>query len=83
MGDVSSMFIIYLYEYRLWGPTDTSEDLVKQLWPSAKKAAIWQMNRANRTSLNLPDFLVDTYDGLAMQRYNASTFSAFFHLLLP
>jgi non-lysosomal glucosylceramidase len=81
MGDVSSMFIVYLYEFHLWGPLNASARLVQQLWPAARAAALWQMNRANRTSLHLPDFLVDTYDGLNLAQYNASAFSAFFHLL--
>ena len=81
MGDVSSMFIVYLYEYFQWGPVETSSQLVKPLWPAARKAAAWQMARANRTAIHLPDHLVDTYDGLSLQRYNASSFSAFFHLL--
>ena len=81
MGDVSSMFIVYLYEYYLWGPVSASRSLLQQLWPAARAAAIWQMRRANRTQLHLPDFLVDTYDGLNLVKYNASSFSAFFHLL--
>lgn len=81
MGDVSSMFTTYLYEYWLWGPADMSVALVEELWPSARSAAAWQIRRANRTSLHLPDFLADTYDGLNLAQYNASSFSAFFHLL--
>ena len=76
MGDVSSMFIVYLLELMQW--TDNAA-VVQELWPTAKAAATWQMTRANTTGL--PDFLIDTYDGLALNQYNASAFSGFFHLL--
>ena len=81
MGDVSSMFIVYLLEYIAWGHAETSWEVVFPLWPVARAAAAWQMRRANRSAINLPDHLTDTYDGLFFQRYNASTYSAFFHLL--
>ena len=81
MGDVSSMFVVFLLEFWRWGPVAESAKLLLELWPTARGAAGWQMARARRTSLGLPDFLVDTYDGLQMQKYNASSFSAFFHLL--
>jgi non-lysosomal glucosylceramidase len=76
MGDVSSMFIVYLLELLQW-TGDTA--IVKELWPAAKAAAEWQIQRASISGL--PDFLVDTYDGLALNQYNASAYSGFFHLL--
>ena len=75
------MFIVYLLEYIAWGHAETSWEVVFPLWPVARAAAAWQMRRANRSAINLPDHLTDTYDGLFFQRYNASTYSAFFHLL--
>ena len=76
MGDVSSMFVVYLLELWQW-TGDTS--IVKELWPAARAAAQWQIQRANISGL--PDFLIDTYDGLALNQYNASAYSGFFHLL--
>ena len=80
MGDVSSMFIVYLLELHRWGADDAdAAALVAELWPAARRAAQWQMGRASE--LGLPSHLVDTYDGLRLQRYNASCFSSLFHLL--
>ena len=76
MGDVSSMFIVYLLELLQW-TGDTAG--VRELWPAARAAATWQMARANTSGL--PDYLIDTYDGLGLNAYNASAFSGFFHLL--
>jgi non-lysosomal glucosylceramidase len=76
MGDVSSMFIVYLLELMQWTGNTA---IVEELWPAAKAAAQWQMQRANKSGL--PDFLIDTYDGLALNQYNASAYSGFFHLL--
>ena len=36
MGDVSSMFIVYLLELWQWG---NDADIVRELWPAAKRAA--------------------------------------------
>ena len=76
MGDVSSMFIVYLLEMYQW-MNDTAA--VRELWPVAKEAARWQINRS--ATHGLPDHLVDTYDGLQLSRYNVSMFSGMFHLL--
>ena len=81
MGDVSSMFIVYLLELWQWGH---DEDIVRELWPAAKRAAQWQMARAETWQpggQGLPMHVVDTYDGLSLSNYNASAFSGFFHLL--
>lgn len=79
MGDVTSMFIVYLLELWQW---TADESLLKELWPAAKAAAEWQMDRAtNPSAPGLPHHLIDTYDGLALENYNASAFSGFFHLL--
>ena len=79
MGDVTSMFIVYLLELWQW---TADENLLKELWPAAKAAAEWQIDRAtNPSAPGLPHHLIDTYDGLALENYNASAFSGFFHLL--
>ena len=81
MGDVSSMFIVYLLELWQWGH---DEAIVRELWPAAKRAAQWQMARAEtwqHDGQGLPRNVIDTYDGLALNDYNASAFSGFFHLL--
>jgi uncharacterized protein (DUF608 family) len=76
MGDVTSMFIVYLLELWQW---TANEDLLVELWPTAKRAAQWQIARA--AQFGLPDKLVDTYDGLNLAQYNVSCFSGLFHLL--
>ena len=60
------------------------EDIVRELWPAAKRAAQWQMARAEtwqEGGQGLPMHVIDTYDGLSLNNYNASAFSGFFHLL--
>ena len=47
MGDVSSMFIVYLLE--IWQWTGDAA-FVREMWPAAKKAAEWQMARANASA---------------------------------
>mmetsp|Transcript_14855 Transcript_14855/g.47769 ORF Transcript_14855/g.47769 Transcript_14855/m.47769 type:complete len:478 (+) Transcript_14855:1433-2866(+) len=80
MGDVSSMFVVYLLEWWRWTADEPSAaSLVVELWPAARAAARWQMARAAESGL--PTRLVDTYDGLRLSRYNVSCFSALFHLL--
>lgn len=79
MGDVTSMFVVYLLELWQW---TADENILKELWPAAKAAAEWQIDRAtNPSAPGLPHHLIDTYDGLALENYNASAFSGFFHLL--
>ncbi|KAL1521790.1 hypothetical protein AB1Y20_021443 [Prymnesium parvum] len=77
MGDVSAMFVAYAYALWQW---TADAPLVASLWPHAKRAAQWQLDRAAEGG-GLPLHLVDTYDGLELQRYNISAYSAFFHLL--
>ena len=60
MGDVSSMFIVYLLELWQWG---RDEDIVRELWPAAKRAAQWQMVRAEtwqEGGQGLPKHVIDT-----------------------
>ena len=77
MGDVSSMFIVYLLEIWQWGAVDAA--VLSELWPAARRAAEWQLARANASGL--PQHLVDTYDILGLNQYESSTFSSVFHLL--
>lgn len=61
MGDVSSMFIVYLLELWQWG---NDHDIVRELWPAAKRAAQWQMARAEtwrEGGQGLPRSVIDTY----------------------
>ena len=62
MGDVSSMFVVYLLEWHQWRPD--GPELVRSLWPAARAAAKWQVDRAAR--LGLPEFLVDSYECVPM-----------------
>ena len=45
MGDVTSMFVVYLLELLQW-TNDT--EIAKELWPNAKKAAEWQIGLHSR-----------------------------------
>mmetsp|Transcript_31906 Transcript_31906/g.67137 ORF Transcript_31906/g.67137 Transcript_31906/m.67137 type:complete len:982 (+) Transcript_31906:283-3228(+) len=76
MADVSAMYITYLLELWQWTADGA---LVKELWPVAKRAALWQMDVSKE--LGVPFQLQSTYDGLNLQRYNATTYNSMFHML--
>ena len=80
MSDVSSMFIVYLLELHQWHLNPTRvQQVLKDLWPNAKSAAQWHLDRANETGL--PQYLVTTYDVLGLAAYPYSSYSSAFHLL--
>eukprot|EP01064_Diplonema_japonicum_P033224 TRINITY_DN64_c1_g2_i1.p1 TRINITY_DN64_c1_g2~~TRINITY_DN64_c1_g2_i1.p1 ORF type:complete len:965 (+),score=272.99 TRINITY_DN64_c1_g2_i1:68-2962(+) len=75
MSDCSTMYIIYLLELLKWND-DTA--FVKEWYPVAKKAAEWQISVS--TVSGMPYKLQTTYDILALNRYDASTYSTVFHI---
>ena len=71
MGDCTSAFVLALYEHYLW---TNDRKLLDALWPHARKATLWQIERARR--YGLPDRLNNTYDwwgfdGKDVVAYNA------------
>ncbi len=76
MSDVSSMFIVYLLELLTWR---NDSQVVKDLWPSAKRAAEWQLSVS--AADGIPRHMVDTYDVLQLDFYPHDTYSGAFHLL--
>jgi len=83
MSDVSSMFIVYLLELLQWHPDPPdpqTNEFVKELWPNARKAAKWHMNRSNN-SAHMPKYLVTTYDVLGMSAYPFASYNGAFNLL--
>jgi non-lysosomal glucosylceramidase len=76
LGDVSSMFVVYVLELVRWGGAPA---LARELWPQVRRAAQWQIGRS--AEIGVPQFLCDTYDNLNFIAYKASAFSALFHVL--
>ncbi len=79
MSDVSSMFIVYLLELLTWHDDSYTQQVVKDLWPNAKRAAEWQLNVS--AADGIPRHMVDTYDILGLSVYPHDTYSGAFHLL--
>ena len=80
MCDVSSMFIVYLLELHQWHSNFTRvQQVLTDLWPNAKRAAQWHLDRAAATGL--PQYLVTTYDVVQLAAYPYSSYSSAFHLL--
>ncbi|XP_064405275.1 uncharacterized protein LOC135350425 [Halichondria panicea] len=79
MSDVSSMFIVYLLEILQWHPGPTSNQVVKELWPNAKRAAQWHLDVSKK--VGMPQYLVSTYDVLGLRSYPYASYNGAFHLL--
>ena len=79
MSDVSSMFIVYLLELLTWHEDPYSQQVVKDLYSAAKKAAQWHI--AVSTAQGIPGGLVDTYDVLGLNGYPQDAYTGGFHLL--
>ena len=74
MGDVSSLFILEIWQLYAW-----SNDLafVRELWTNISAAARWQISVS---PTGLPEHLVNTYDLLGLSQYQLCTFNAVLHL---
>ena len=79
MVDVSSMYIVYLLEILQWHPDPKSNDIVKELWPIAKKAAQWHIDIS--AEYGMPRYIWTTYDYTRMVAYPYVSYSAAFHML--
>jgi len=75
MGDGCTAFILEIYQDYVWSG---DRDFLNELWPNAKKAAEWQINRAQK--YGLPDHLNNTYDWWAFQDKDIVSYNAFLHL---
>ena len=75
MGDTSTTFVLELLE--LWQHTG-DEALLADLWPSAARAVAWMVG--NAAPVGLPLHLVCTYDMMALEKHNTTTYNAFLYL---
>ena len=75
MGDGCTGFLLGLYAQYKW--TGDSELLV-ELWPNAKRAAKWQIERSK--DFGLPHNLNNTYDWWEFENKEVVAYNAFIHL---
>ncbi len=75
MGDCTSTFILGVYNHYLW---TADRRFLDELWPAAKKAAQWQIDRSR--SFGLPEQLNNTYDWWAFQDKDVVAYNAVLHL---
>ena len=59
MADTTSLWVFEVLE--LWRYSGDSA-MLQQFYPTAASAVRWQINRARRLGINIPDHLVNTYD---------------------
>lgn len=79
MSDVSSMFIVYLLELLQWHPNNATKQVIRDLWPNAKRAAEWHLNIT--MTEGLPTYIWTTYDYVRTMSYPYASYSGAFHLL--
>lgn len=75
MGDGCTAFILALYQNYLW---TGDEEFLDSLWPNAKKAAQWQIDRC--AEHGLPNNLNNTYDWWEFEKKDVVAYNAFLHL---
>ncbi len=75
MGDTCTTFLLEVYQYYLW---TGDENFLSAIWPSAKKAAQWQINRS--VEFDLPNRLNNTYDWWKFDDKDLVAYNAFLHL---
>lgn len=73
------MFIVYLLELLQWHPGNTTQQVVQDLWPNAKRAARWHMDVSQEGGM--PMYVWTTYDYVFMDSYPFTTYTGAFHLL--
>lgn len=56
-----------------------SPQVVTELWPNAKRAAQWHLDRSVKHGI--PTYLITTYDILGLGAYPFATYNGAFHLL--
>ncbi|QUI23995.1 hypothetical protein HZI73_17575 [Vallitalea pronyensis] len=75
MGDGCTTFILQVYQDYLW---TGDRDYFHAMWPAAKKAVQWQINRAK--AYGLPHHLNNTYDWWTFEEKDMVSYNAFLHL---
>eukprot|EP01116_Phalansterium_solitarium_P010681 TRINITY_DN2576_c0_g2_i1.p1 TRINITY_DN2576_c0_g2~~TRINITY_DN2576_c0_g2_i1.p1 ORF type:complete len:1038 (+),score=373.87 TRINITY_DN2576_c0_g2_i1:144-3257(+) len=75
MGDTTTIWLLELLE--VWRHTNNTQRLA-DAWPAAIRAIKWQAGVS--AEYGLPSHLVCTYDILAFEQYNTTTFNGFLHL---
>lgn len=75
MGDCTSAFVLAVYMHYLW---TNDRKLLDALWPHARKAARWQIERARR--FGLPERLNNTYDWWRFEWKDVVAYNAVLHL---
>ena len=77
MGDVTSIWVLEVLEIYLHGGNVTR---LQQAWPAVVAGVKWSI--AMSAAYGLPAHLVCTYDILAMESYNTTTFNGVLHLAM-
>jgi len=77
MGDVSSIWVLEVLEIYLHSGNASR---LAQAWPAVVSAVKWSI--AMSAAQGLPAHLVCTYDILAMEQYNTTTFNGVLHLAM-
>jgi len=75
MGDGATTFILEIYQDYLWTGDGAFLD---EMWPRAKKAAEWQIERC--AAHGLPNNLDNTYDWWEFAEKDLCSYNAFLHL---
>lgn len=75
MGDCTSAFVLGVYKQYLWSGDRKGFD---ELWPAAKKAAQWQIQRSRK--FGLPERLDNTYDWWGFADKDVVAYNAVMHL---
>jgi non-lysosomal glucosylceramidase len=75
MSDCTSTFILGVFELYHW---TGDRAFLAELWPHARKAAQWQMERSE--PFGLPRHLNNTYDWWAFDRKDVVSYNAVLHL---
>ena len=75
MGDGATTFILEIYQDYLW---TGDRAFLDEIWPYAKKAAEWQIERC--AAHGLPNNLDNTYDWWAFAEKDLCSYNAFLHL---
>ena len=59
--------------------TSGDKELLDDLWPYAKRAAMWHMNTS--LTYGIPYKLQNTYDVLGLNAYSFASYNSAFHIL--
>ena len=74
MGDGCPAFVLSVYQHVLW----TGDDGARDLWPAARRALLWQIERCKEHGL--PNRLGNTYDWWGFESKDVVAYNAVLHL---